>query len=91
MFKDKIRWGNALELKERSKYRNEMDNSRKYFGEIMVSALGGQPYQLFQQFVTNSNMTLLHLEEHGERISTSTLLTQLILPCRQAQKRENNC
>lgn len=55
----------------------------------MVSALGGQPYQLFQQFVTN--MTLLHLEEHGERISTSTLLTQLILPCRQAQKRENNC
>lgn len=41
IFKDRITWSNIIELSGRSEFRNEVDNSRKYYGGIMVSAFWG--------------------------------------------------
>ena len=71
---------NIMQLEERSKFRSEVDNSRKYLWRNNgFRLLGGQPYQVFQQFVTNMTISVTFRVACQKDICVAMLWRQLIL------------
>lgn len=71
---------NIMQLEERSKFKSEVDNSRKYLWRNNgFSLLRGQPYQVFQQFVTNMTVSVTFRVACQKDICVAMLSRQLIL------------